>query len=152
MFQDSSPHLLYLVWLRVVAFALYIDPLLNSLFAEKVMATFHPPIEAEIFQQGAQVIKTDRGIGGSAKDSLQRFRVGHRHIVNPGSSLPRCPAGRDRISNGRQRLHAHRGLAKGAGHLRWLRGETHPRAVKRVGAAVLSDLSRFRHWLLVLLR
>jgi hypothetical protein len=44
--------------------------------------------------------------------------------------------GRDRISNGRPRLYAPRGLAKGTGHLRRLGSEPNPRTVKRVGAVL----------------
>ena len=43
-----------------------------------------------------------------------------------------------------KRLHAHRGLAKGTGDLRWLGSKANPRAAQPTGAAVLSDPSRFR--------
>jgi len=46
-----------------------------------MMAPSHPPLEAQTFQQRAQIVETDRRIRGPAKKPLKRLGGAHQNIV-----------------------------------------------------------------------
>jgi hypothetical protein len=46
------------------------------------MAAPYALLEAQAFQQPAQIVKTDRGVGGTAEKAIQRFLSSHNAILH----------------------------------------------------------------------
>ncbi len=79
--QNNSSHLPDLIRFRLVPVALEVDPFVDSRFAEKVVASANAPLEAQSFQQCAELLEADIRVGGAAQNSLQRPVHTHAAIL-----------------------------------------------------------------------
>ena len=55
--------------------------LFYACLSKQMMAAFHPLVESQAFQQGAEIVKTDRRIGGPAEELAKSLGDAHRNIV-----------------------------------------------------------------------
>src|SRR5688572_17924531 len=75
VFHDELAHLFHLVSLRILAFGLDIDDLFHASLREDVVIPFCSFIEAERFQQAAQIPKREVLIRRSLKNLDKQFRL-----------------------------------------------------------------------------
>jgi hypothetical protein len=75
--QKDCPHLLDLVRLGIVSIALEIYLLIDSSFAEDVMAAADAFFKSETFEQRAEVVEANRCIGGPTENAVQSLRYSH---------------------------------------------------------------------------
>jgi hypothetical protein len=79
--QNNSSHLPDLVGLCLAAVTLKIDSLLDTRFAEEMVASADAGFKSQGFKQGAQVVETNAGIGGPAQQPFEGFSRAYGAIL-----------------------------------------------------------------------
>ena len=81
MLYDDSPHLSYLVRLRVAAFALEVDQVIDAVPAEHVMAAANPHLEAETIEESAKILEAHVRVGCAAENLVENPVLVHEGIL-----------------------------------------------------------------------